>query len=366
MYLSACVDASKSLKRRVACAQIILRLLPAPNFSLLVYLVAFFSQVPLFPENRLTLEAVSVIFGPALMSARNLSAAAKLQKLVSNGPMTITGPTEGYEMVGVTVKKSQDGLLWLLSNWSAVADGLLEPDFDLDTDEILNRPSPSTDIAVTPIVRPQPKFPVELSPASSPIGNHPLGESAPASASTLKITVDGDDPTELRPFSLTSRQSSPLVTDAISPNSSPNLPSAPLPASPEATSSKAPLKDFFPTESFNASFTPSLEQQRGTSVEVRLSPIPPASHDQGSGSDKDSSSTPDMPTSGSERSSDSSALSLVMGRVGRGTREPLFHEMDGMSKRRSPAQEVGFARPAPEDEFGEFYFFHRANEETSG
>ncbi|KAK4050465.1 Type II inositol 1,4,5-trisphosphate 5-phosphatase [Microbotryomycetes sp. JL201] len=139
LYLLACVDSAHPSKNRVACAQILLRLLPTPNFSLLVYLTAFLSQMPLFPENRLTLESVSAIFGPAVMSPRpGPSTANKLQKFVSNG-MHISGPTDTYEMSGSNAKKAQDGLLWLLNNWSSVADGLLEPDFDVDVDAVLDR-----------------------------------------------------------------------------------------------------------------------------------------------------------------------------------------------------------------------------------
>jgi hypothetical protein len=61
--------------------------------------------------------------------------------------MVISGPTDAFDTTGVTVKKSQDGLLWLLKNWSAVADGLLERDFDVDTDAVLEK------TAVTPRVR---------------------------------------------------------------------------------------------------------------------------------------------------------------------------------------------------------------------
>ncbi|KAM0793678.1 hypothetical protein ACM66B_001107 [Microbotryomycetes sp. NB124-2] len=139
LYLLACVDSANPSKNRVACAQILLRLLPTPNFSLLVYLTAFLSQMPLFPENRLTLESVSAIFGPAVMSPRpGPSTANKLQKFVSNG-MHISGPIDTYEMTGSNAKKAQDGLLWLLNNWSSVADGLLEPDFDIDVDAVLDR-----------------------------------------------------------------------------------------------------------------------------------------------------------------------------------------------------------------------------------
>ena len=143
LYLSACVDGAIPLRARVACAQIILRLLPTPNFSLLVYLVAFLSQMPLFPENRLTLDSVSAIFGPAAMSPRPAvaptaaGAGNRLHKFA--GSMVITGPTDSVEATGANAKKAQDGLLWLLTHWSAVADGLLEADFDVNVEEAMEK-----------------------------------------------------------------------------------------------------------------------------------------------------------------------------------------------------------------------------------
>lgn len=136
MYLSACVDSTKSLKVRVACAQIILRLLPTPSFSLLVYLVAFFSQMPLFPENRISLESVASIFGAATLAPRPVPASSSPKQGKS---LHITGPTEKYEAIGASAKKAQDGLLWLLQQWSLVADGLLDQDFDIHVDSVLER-----------------------------------------------------------------------------------------------------------------------------------------------------------------------------------------------------------------------------------
>ncbi|BGP44501.1 Type II inositol 1,4,5-trisphosphate 5-phosphatase [Rhodotorula kratochvilovae] len=139
LFLVACVDSTNSPKARIACAQIILRLLPTANFSLLVYMVAFLSQMPLFPENRLTLEQVSGLFGSSIMSPRPKSQSKKPAK----GEMVITGPTETVESVGEAVKKGQDALTWLLGHWSSVADGLLEPDFDIDPATIVDTPSPT-------------------------------------------------------------------------------------------------------------------------------------------------------------------------------------------------------------------------------
>ncbi|GAA6035932.1 hypothetical protein JCM8097_005172 [Rhodosporidiobolus ruineniae] len=165
LYLAACVDSQNPLKSRIACAQIILRLLPTPNFSLLVYLIAFLSQMPLFPENQLSLEAVSGIFGSSVMAPR-----PEMEKKPTKGAMVITGPTESFEAIGEVIKKGQEALLWLLNHWSSVADGLLEPDFDIDPSTVLDKhvPAPTLNVEVPPqspvslhIKQPAPPVPVQ-------------------------------------------------------------------------------------------------------------------------------------------------------------------------------------------------------------
>ncbi|KAJ8297144.1 Rho GTPase-activating protein 30 [Rhodotorula toruloides] len=133
LFQVACVDSTNSLKARIASAQIILRLLPTPNFSLLVYLVAFLSQMPLFPENKLSLATVSGIFGAMIMAPRPAP-----QKKPAKGEMVISGPGESVESAGATAKKGEVALRWLLEHWSSVADGLLDADFDIDPATIVD------------------------------------------------------------------------------------------------------------------------------------------------------------------------------------------------------------------------------------
>ncbi|BGP21407.1 rho GTPase-activating protein [Rhodotorula toruloides] len=133
LFQAACVDSNNSLKARVASAQIILRLLPTPNFSLLVYLVAFLSQMPLFPENKLSLATVSGIFGAMIMAPRPTP-----QKKPAKGEMVISGPGESVDSAGATAKKGEAALRWLLEHWSSVADGLLDADFDIDPATIVD------------------------------------------------------------------------------------------------------------------------------------------------------------------------------------------------------------------------------------
>ncbi|GAA5837184.1 hypothetical protein JCM9279_005610 [Rhodotorula babjevae] len=131
--LLACVDSKKlPIKARVAGVQVVLRLQPPANFSLLTYVLAFLSQIPLFPENSLTIDEISTLFGPLLMSSR---VAPRTKKPASH--MLITGPTEPLASGVEAASRAQDALRFLLENWSTIADGLLEPDFDVDPEKVV-------------------------------------------------------------------------------------------------------------------------------------------------------------------------------------------------------------------------------------
>lgn len=164
LFLSSCVDSSNSLPRRVASAQIILRLLPTANFSLLVYLVAFLSQIPLFPSNPLALTRVSEIFAASIMAPRKVPSSPTTASLSKKpkAQMIITGPADlATDHDG---KKANQALEWLLSNWSAVADGLLEPDFDVDIDAIVHGHEVAG--ADEPVAGSPPMVPIPTSPAN--------------------------------------------------------------------------------------------------------------------------------------------------------------------------------------------------------
>jgi len=81
---------------QVAVARDLLRLLPTHSFSLIVYLCAFFTQVPLCPENGITFEDIGRIFGPP----------------VFGGP----------------VPAARRMMVWFLKRWNRVSDGLLDAD----------------------------------------------------------------------------------------------------------------------------------------------------------------------------------------------------------------------------------------------
>ncbi|KAI0061798.1 hypothetical protein BV25DRAFT_705042 [Artomyces pyxidatus] len=81
---------------QIAIAQDLIRLLPTHNYSLLVYLCAFFTQVPLCPDNGITFEDIGRIFG--------------------------------YALLGGSRSASRHVMVWLLTRWHRISEGLLDED----------------------------------------------------------------------------------------------------------------------------------------------------------------------------------------------------------------------------------------------
>lgn len=110
--------------------------------SLLIYLTAFLFQLPLNPSNKLTIESISVIFGPAILAPRDRA----------------------------NERPAQDGLRWLLSNWDdSLSQDLLDEEYDpLESPVIQYSPqkvavmqvnSPAFSMAASPMVAGQPSDP---------------------------------------------------------------------------------------------------------------------------------------------------------------------------------------------------------------
>lgn len=116
--------ATRPLEVRIAAAQIMLRLLPPLHFSLFIYLLAFLGQLPLFPDNRLNLESISIIFGPAMIAARG-------QGIPGLGPSSANvknreGAEPGSDAISEMVNHSQAILSWLLRHWSMISEKVLD------------------------------------------------------------------------------------------------------------------------------------------------------------------------------------------------------------------------------------------------
>ena len=109
---------------QIRAAQHLLRLAPPAACALFAYLVGFFTQLPLSPDNGIALEDVVRLFGRALAGE-------------AGGAI---GPG-GDERKGDGREKRDAVLMWLLERWARVSEGLFEVapededvDFDIDID----------------------------------------------------------------------------------------------------------------------------------------------------------------------------------------------------------------------------------------
>jgi hypothetical protein len=98
---------------QVTVARDLLHLLPTHSFSLIIYLCAFFTQVPLCPENGITFEDIGRIFGPP----------------VFGGP----------------VPAARRMMVWFLKRWNRVSDGLL--DANSDSEDLENTDGAATGLS---------------------------------------------------------------------------------------------------------------------------------------------------------------------------------------------------------------------------
>ncbi|KZT04815.1 uncharacterized protein LAESUDRAFT_760833 [Laetiporus sulphureus 93-53] len=89
-------DADKE-RRCIAVTRHILQLIPPESLSLLAYLFAFFTQIPLCPDNGLSYEDIARIFAHRLLGGPSKNAARSL-------------------------------MMWLLNRWSAISENLLGGD----------------------------------------------------------------------------------------------------------------------------------------------------------------------------------------------------------------------------------------------
>lgn len=302
--------------------------------------------MPLFPENRLTLESVSTIFGAAAMSPRGGASSNKFPKFLASSGMHITGPTESFESGGVNVKKSQDALLWLLTHWSSVADGLLEPDFDIDVADVLGQASPLPSfemVSPTPPSRPQlpdSQSTHTLEILSVPRFNSVSTSSPPASpreARAPPLAMPPPIPVPSSPSSTIRSSSSPIMPSKFG-NMSPFIAAA------------------FDDHHSSDSVTPvaDISDDYGPATPAKEVANPLANAFVGSApSDKtastdDALSTPEI--TASSRSSDSSIESAHIGTPSYPKEEqaPVSEDLELKSRQGEP-----FKQATPEDEFGE-------------
>lgn len=100
----------------ILVAQLLLQLLPSPNFSLLVYLLAFFSQVALVrEENGVGVSDLSTMFGGRLFGGKS-------KHEVSDG----TGTMDEASGAKARSRNGETMMSWFLRRWGPLSEGLFE------------------------------------------------------------------------------------------------------------------------------------------------------------------------------------------------------------------------------------------------
>lgn len=107
---------------QMKAAQILLKLLPPLHFSLCIYLLAFLGQLPLFPDNKLSIESISTIFGPALCAPRSAGVPGIGPSAQANPQPEATNDRDGKR----AGHDSQRVLAWLLIHWSTISERVLD------------------------------------------------------------------------------------------------------------------------------------------------------------------------------------------------------------------------------------------------
>ena len=124
---------------RIVIAKLILRLLPESHFSALTYLLAFLSQLPSCSAADLTVEKLSVMFGPSICGPRDpLSYLETEQTFPDDDDFKMD--LHQLEDISVAYVESLaiDTLHWLLTYWDYIADGLLLEDYRADISSFQN------------------------------------------------------------------------------------------------------------------------------------------------------------------------------------------------------------------------------------
>lgn len=114
---------------RIVLAKLILRLLPKAHFGSLAYIVAFLAQLPQSSAADLTIDKLSVMFGPMVCAPRDPLAYLEAEQTFPDDEdfkmdMHVLEDAARKYITGL----SEDTLHWLLTHWDYLAEGLLDPD----------------------------------------------------------------------------------------------------------------------------------------------------------------------------------------------------------------------------------------------
>lgn len=118
---------------RIVLAKLILRLLPKAHFGSLTYILAFLAQLPHCSAAKLTIDELSIMFGPMVCAPRDPLAYLEAEQTFPDNEdfkmdIHVLADASTKYITGL----SEDTLHWLLTHWDHLAQGLLDGDHTRD------------------------------------------------------------------------------------------------------------------------------------------------------------------------------------------------------------------------------------------
>jgi sulfur relay (sulfurtransferase) DsrC/TusE family protein len=98
-------------KPHIAIAVILFKLLPSAHFSLLVYLLGFFTELPICPDNGMTLEETTKKFAEKMMGGSKVNSRKVMMWLLTRWPRILDGLFSESRAAYEEVKKNKLSLL---------------------------------------------------------------------------------------------------------------------------------------------------------------------------------------------------------------------------------------------------------------
>lgn len=126
-------DLLASEEYRIVLAKLILRLLPKAHFGSLTYILAFLAQLPHCSAANLTVDKLSIMFGPIVCAPRDPLAYLEAEQTFPDNEdfkmdIHVLADASTKYITGL----SEDTLHWLLTHWDHLAQGLLDGDHTRD------------------------------------------------------------------------------------------------------------------------------------------------------------------------------------------------------------------------------------------
>ncbi|KII87024.1 hypothetical protein PLICRDRAFT_242460 [Plicaturopsis crispa FD-325 SS-3] len=230
---------------QIQIAQLLFKLLPTPNFSLLVYLCAFFTQIPTSSGNGLTLDDLARLFG--------------------------------HKLLGGSKPSARRMMLWILTRWWRILEGLVDTPDQTDNEPLSNTPKGE---AIAPAEEKEKARSRVQDLRESETSAQPRAEKAPRSGRRRAASMSpgsnekarGREETKASPKTTRSHRSStishpPTATRPLTVRNA--VPDSDYPSSESSTGSRSPVSRATETPATVATSLPEIVEGRAFSLDPK-------------------------------------------------------------------------------------------------